>query len=80
MLTSSNPRAAVPLLSVVLLQVAGAEAQKGALHILTERRPTHGQHELTLIHVCQAGEQAHGQRRGSPGPLALPPAQRADPY
>lgn len=54
MLTSSHPRAAVPLLSVVLLQVAGTEAQERALHVFTECRPTHRQHELTLVHVCQA--------------------------
>lgn len=53
-LTSSHTRAAVPLLSVIFLQVAGTEAQEGALHVLTERRPTHCQHELTLVHVCQA--------------------------
>lgn len=50
-LTSSHPRAAVPLLSVVLLQVAGTEAQERALHVFTECRPTHRQHELTLVHV-----------------------------
>lgn len=52
-LTSSPPRAAVPLLGIVLLQVTGTEAQEGALHILTERGPTHRQHKLTLVHVCQ---------------------------
>lgn len=54
MLTCGPPWAAVPLLSIVLLQVTGAQAQEGALHVLTECCPAHGQHELTLVHVCQA--------------------------
>ena len=52
-LTSSPPWAAVPLLGIVLLQVTGTEAQEGALHVLTERGPTHRQHKLTLVHICQ---------------------------
>lgn len=67
-LTSSQPWAAVPLLSIIFLQVVGAEAQEGALHVLAERRPAHRQHELTLVHICQAGGQAGGRHRGSPDP------------
>lgn len=41
-LTSTSPRTTASLLSIVFLQVTGTEAQEGALHVLTERRPTHG--------------------------------------
>lgn len=50
-LSSSHPRTAVSFFCVILLKVAGAKAQEGALHVLTERVPTHRQHELTLIHI-----------------------------
>lgn len=50
-LSSSHPRTAVPLLCVILLKVAGTQTQEGAFHVLTERSPTHCQHELTLVHI-----------------------------
>lgn len=53
-LTSSHPRTAVSFFCVILLKVTGAKAQEGAFHILTECIPTHCQHELTLVHICQA--------------------------
>lgn len=63
-LTSSHPRTAVSFFCVILLKVAGAKAQEGALHVLTERVPTHRQHELTLIHICRA----RGQRGEASAP------------
>lgn len=53
-LTSSHPRTAMSFFCVILLKVTGTKAQEGAFHVLTERSPTHCQHELTLVHICQA--------------------------
>lgn len=52
-LTSSHPRTAVSFFCIILLKVTGTKAQEGAFHVLAERIPTHCQHELTLVHICQ---------------------------
>lgn len=52
-LTSSHPRTAVSFFCIIFLKVTGTKAQEGAFHVLAERIPTHSQHELTLVHICQ---------------------------
>lgn len=54
LLTHGCSGLALPCLCVILLVVAGAEAEEGSLHILAERSPAHGDHQLTLIHICKA--------------------------
>lgn len=62
LLTHGCSGLALPCLCVILLVVAGAEAQEGSLHVLAKRSPAHSDHQLTFVHICKASGSG-GQRK-----------------